>query len=388
MSQIVISKSKIPASLIFIGICGKLINSPFVSGNYESELGKQINYGFDGIVLFAVLMGATGIYKRYLPIYIAALLSGITYVLSTIIYSDMSWVSALGNHLRIYLPLLVFPVLLKAYIDNPCWFVNKTTQLCVLIGLLLTIGLVFFPASMNRMEVWWPAYFGGLHTTAYVAFMFGVLGYSLSLHVRLKARYALSFVILIAIAIYTGWGVRTATIATIIFFLGIAISYIKSPKELWISLLIVAMPIAVITIAENFSFDELSSLSSGRLDMYVEKYHQLMKNTGLSWLIGNGAGSDLIETDVWLVEKGAHSDFITILVEGGIFHLMSLIIVLLLLYQKGGILYQSLLMSSIITSTVSNGIFVRPMAGYLLMIAMVLLFKNSRLLKNENVHSL
>ena len=110
--------------------------------------------------------------------------------------------------------------------------------------------------------------------------------------------------------------------------------------------------------------------------MYIEKYHQLSRNTLAAWFIGNGYLSDLILTDVWWwAPKGAHSDFITFLVEGGIFYLGGFFYCIRTLMKMHANLPEKLIVVAILsTSMFSNGVFARPIAAYLLSLVFVIYY--------------
>tara|TARA_R110001592_G_scaffold148193_1_gene372973 strand:- start:4420 stop:4857 length:438 start_codon:yes stop_codon:yes gene_type:complete len=125
-----------------------------------------------------------------------------------------------------------------------------------------------------------------------------------------------------------------------------------------------------------FDFRTFDNFTSGRISMYSEKLDQLSNNTFFNWLLGNGAGSDLIMTDFWWwAAKGAHSDFITFLVEGGLiyFGLTSYTVIKFykLLNRSEGKL---LLISFIFTSLISNGYLVRPLPSYLFFFTLAIIY--------------
>ena len=95
----------------------------------------------------------------------------------------------------------------------------------------------------------------------------------------------------------------------------------------------------------------------------------------LAWIIGNGAGSDLIETDIWWwAAKGAHSDVITFLVEGGIISLISIMYCCYWVFIRVDYHGKLIMVGLLFTSVISNGYLVRPEAAYLLCFALALCF--------------
>ena len=182
-----------------------------------------------------------------------------------------------------------------------------------------------------------------------------------------------------------GWGVRTASIGCVLYFVGLLTSRLlfKDKHVLNTFLpLALAFPVGVMPLMDKGSVDDVSS---GRISMYIAKYDQLMSNDFFQWFIGNGYLSDLILTDVWWwAPKGAHSDIITFLVEGGLIYLGGFIFVIVHFIRTQKNLAEKLIVVAILsTSLFSNGVFARPIASYLLSLVFVLYFANQQL-RNKN----
>lgn len=362
------------ANLVFASIAIKLIISPWSTGDLQVPVGQVLNYSCDGLLLLSAVLGVLCIQRRFLFLYLSFGVTGFSYALSSFFYTDLPPWQMLNFHLKIYLPLLVFPVLFTYYQLDRAAFLLAVKRLSLLVGMLLIIGLLILPSSMNRLEAWWPTYFSGLHSTAYAALMLIFLAYGLYKHGQISLVLTVSIVIALSISIYFGWGVRTATLSSLVFLLGLASIHFSYEGRLMLRYVIVAMPMMFVALIILFIFvGDVDQLASGRLSMYTEKYQQLMGNSFLQWVIGNGYGSDLIETDIWWwAAKGAHSDLITMLVEGGGVYLFVFCLVSYKLYCMGGWQLKFMLLAVFITAIISNGIFVRPIAGYLLSASLVL----------------
>ena len=370
-----LSVNKISVTTIFLALAGKLVNAPFVAGQFQSSAGVLANYFFDATILVAVLVGSRRIQTQFVPIFAAALTTALAYCVSTLILGDGAIMTALSNHLRVYLPLLAFPLLLASYSASPEWFIGWVRRICMLVCALILAGLFFFPESNNRSEIWWPSYFGGLHTTAYVALLLAVLVYCLHLKGKVGVVMAASGILVVSASIFFGWGVRTATIATTLFVIAVIARKIKQRGLVISTMSVAAVTLLSIYIVFFFDIDRLDLLTSGRIAMYGEKYNQIAGHSLAQWLIGAGAGSDLIESDVWWwAEKGAHSDLITMLVEGGIVYLAGFLLTLWTIFRGGGFVSKGLILAALFTSIVSNGIYVRPMVSYLLVIALAIVY--------------
>ena len=91
-----------------------------------------------------------------------------------------------------------------------------------------------------------------------------------------------------------------------------------------------------------------------------------------------GAGSDFITTESWWYDdKGSHSDFLTFTVENGIPYLLLfifLIVTIIPYYKKINLIYFSLLLGYFLSSLISNGIAVRPLAGYIYFIVLAYIY--------------
>ena len=369
----VFHKDKSVLGLIVLSVCVKLTISPWATGDFESELGLIFNYACDGLLLLAVVTYSSSVSAKYHYIYISSVVSAFSYAASTFIYTDIPTAMFLNLHLKVYLPILILAVLSTIAIRNPEYFLIYSKRVAAYVTTLIVIGLLFLPYSNNRNELWWPSYFGGLHTTAYVALMVAFIVYGLARSNLLPAKVAAAWFLSLALIVYFGWGVRTATLALLVF---LAASYINRSRIAGRNIYPLLIPFTVVVALLGYTYissDLIDSVSSGRISMYQEKYTQLMNNNLIQWLIGNGRGSDLIETDVWWWEaKGAHSDLITFLVEGGILYLFLFIaLIAKLIRQESSPEFSFILIAALVTSAFSNGIFVRPAAAYLMAFALV-----------------
>lgn len=372
--NLVLDKSKLFANTILFLISLKLIISPWSVGDYQLHAVLILNYFLDSAILLSVIFGAIGSKVGYSFIYKSAIFSGLIYIISTLIYTKASFLDAISAHLKIYLPLLVFPVLLKQLQFDSKGFIGNVKLFSFMTIILIFIGFIFLPVSYNRMVAWLPSYFGGLHSTSYVALMLGFVIYALLLYDEIKPKYAFLLISALSLLIFFGWGVRTATLAMLIFILGLSIDYIRfGDKPILKHVFLFFAAVFFVLIFYFGISDEIDNFSSGRISMYKDKYAQLMSNDFLNWLIGNGAGSDLIETDVWWwAAKGSHSDLITMIVEAGIIYLGVFLWTIFRVSASQNWQTKCMLAAVLVTSTVSNGIFVRPIAGYIFAIVLVM----------------
>jgi hypothetical protein len=150
--------------------------------------------------------------------------------------------------------------------------------------------------------------------------------------------------------------------------------------------LLVFLPLFSIAIIIILDID-LDTLSSGRLTMYSDKFEMLSGYSFFEFLFGRGYGSDLIVTEKWWYdEKGSHSDLITYVVENGIFYLiifLTLILSFIPNFRKLNLIFFSLLVGYLMTSLISNGIAVRPLAGYIFFILLASVYRNTFLQESK-----
>jgi hypothetical protein len=249
---------------------------------------------------------------------------------------------------------------------------------------LIAISIVFMEPSYNRFELWWPSYLGGVHTTSYSISIL-VLFYCLLFFEKHKWILMISVYLIGLYSVMFGWGVRTAFLFLI--FVPIAILYSKKELNLRVAVFIfAAIFIVVLTMWSSWDVYSLDALSSGRLSMYDEKIYQIKSRGIMENLLGSGAGSDLIETEFWWGEKGAHNDYMTFLVEFGLIGFICLIVLMMNFYKTlNGNLLKSLYLAALVTSIFSNGIIVRPVAFYLLTFLFIYIVDNNRKRLSANV---
>lgn len=363
--------------LAMLSLVVKMAISPLATGDYQIASFRLVNYACDAGILFSVLLYLPYTYKAFLFIHSAFWLLLFFFVLSTLMYTNAGGGAAISQHLKVYLPLLFFSMLASYFHRNKASAIGFSRLIAIITAFLLVLGLLILPVSMNRMEVWWPSYFGGLHTTAYMAMAVLFISYAFVLNGRLSGRTFVVISALILLCIFFGWGVRTAAsaIVLLIFFV-----YLRKVKLGNAPLLLLSFPLMILGMIFILVFvvgtDEFDYLTSGRISMYQDKFKQLAGNSMINWLIGNGAGSDLIETDIWWwAAKGAHSDLLTFLVEGGVGYLLVTLAVIVKIYKLlGKSEARFFLFVFVFTSTFSNGYFTRTLPAYVFLFSLALAF--------------
>lgn len=368
---------KVYINTALFSLCVKLLISPLATGDYQLPFVNDLNQLLDIFILCCVILYIPFTLKQFSFLYIIALISGLTYCLSTIIYADNNVTRAITSHFRVYLPLLFFTMLASYFSKNIKFGIAMSKWLCLFISILLIVGLILWPHSGNRGDVWLPSYFGGVHTTAYVALSVLFILYALLVTGEISKKFMIASGFIILATISLGWGVRTVTGAGLIFIaLLISTSLKIKDTTLFASFFPVAIAALFCIIILFGAAPEFDMFTSGRISMYSEKVDQLAQNASLSWLIGNGAGSDLIVTDVWWWEaKGSHSDLLTFLVEGGIIYLFLIMFVFLKFYQN--FIHSNvkfIIVAFLFTTMFSNGLITRPLPAYVFYFSLALAF--------------
>ena len=182
------------------------------------------------------------------------------------------------------------------------------------------------------------------------------------------------FLILSILFLFFGYNVRTPLMMCLIY----SITMIFLVSDIFKVMLLKILVIVPLIILLFFLLVDLNELSSGRIDMYGEKIKQLGEYNIIEWIFGNGSGSDLIVTEIWWWEKkGAHSDVITFLIENGVIYLLLffyMFLKLTIVSLKPNLIYVSILIGCLVTSIISNGIFSRPIAGYVMFMVLAFIY--------------
>ena len=181
--------------------------------------------------------------------------------------------------------------------------------------------------------------------------------------------------------LFFGYGVRTSLIMFLLFSIPLLALASNELKKIFFQIVFLLTFFLMIFLIVYFNTINWEEFSSGRISMYLEKFNLISNFNVMEFLVGKGSGSDLIKTDAWWwTEKGSHSDLITIIFENGLLYLiiMCLIILqILLIKRKLSWLYITAFIGYIFSSIISNGLAVRPLAGYVFFIFLAYLLLDS-----------
>lgn len=225
----------------------------------------------------------------------------------------------------------------------------------------------------------------GLHPSAYVimAYLIFFIAVHRGLEPTLRiVNVALGLVALVTLELY---GVRTAQLALIVSALVYAILaigvYYRFPLGNLVTVLVVlVLPVVIaIILYAVTSIDDLSralhSYSSGRSIAYLDRLNIFMDRSFFDQMFGLGAGSDVIKgINVWSYEaKDSHNDFLSFLLEYGYlgFIVFTLWCIAMLVSSRS-IGELALFSGLIVTSAISNGVFLRPTLFILFVLAVAI----------------
>jgi len=253
---------------------------------------------------------------------------------------------------------------------------------CILLSI---IALMFFNESFNRGSVRLPVFFSGLHTHNYVL---SVVFVGVTYLLRKKPWLAIAFMFASFLFLIAGYNVRTVVVFYFVFIC-FMLYYLSDFFKYMYYKIFLFIPFILGLIWMYFKDLDFDRFSSGRLTMYAKKFDILDTYTLKDYLFGRGWGADMVRTtEWWWEEKGSHNDYLTYVVENGIpFTLLYITLLLSLLFisRKVSILLIALILGYLLTSALSNGFAVRPLAGYLFFMVFAFIYINNKsyTLKNE-----
>ncbi|MDB9805161.1 hypothetical protein OAC12_03395 [Porticoccaceae bacterium] len=371
----------ISGRLLVLAVFANIILKPLLTVSPEKheivgEATLAAAYIFDALILLIVLLNGRYILKKAHPVLFAGALAAGAHLLSTIIFDSRynSPLTSISYSLGTLLPFALLVVIVRFCRGYPSQFNRLAGLSCIFIVAIFLVSAAILDPYDNRGVPWWGIYMHGLHSTAYV---FGAAVVYLAV-ICIRSQNLVSAVGLLSggfLCLFLGWGVRSASFAVLILLIGILWRKMHMPSVFKAMVILSAFMSVILVLTLAVEPEDLSQVSSGRTVMYAAKVLQLLDNSALAWIIGNGAGSDLIESDIWWwAAKGAHSDVITFLVEGGIISLISIMYCCYWVFIRVDYHGKLIMVGLLFTSVISNGYLVRPEAAYLLCFALALCF--------------
>lgn len=117
---------------------------------------------------------------------------------------------------------------------------------------------------------------------------------------------------------------------------------------------------------------DIYRMGSGRIGTWLGRIDDFSHRSLLEMLIGSGPGSDVYRGAMWTYEATAHNTFITYLIEYGLVGFVFLLVTIAYLPRLFGKIIIPVLVATIASSLIGNGLLMRPLpmllylfAGYL-----------------------
>lgn len=342
--------------------------------NLPANFSGKLEYIIIPLMVLYILKNFKALGKFKLTLFVGVLM--ICLNIGTSIYNNLPIIDSINHTLKLFSPILLFVCLIifaKTKENDLKKIVLTTFKLCLL---LTVIALLFFHISMNRVVVQWPIYFDNIHTHSYILSAVSI-GISYFIFKSKSTYYLLFFILISFLILLLGYGVRTVLVVYLTYI--IAVLYLKNKffKYLWVQIMVM-LPIILIGVFFILQSLDINKFSSGRLEMYGEKFKILTTYSIPEYALGRGTGSDFIKTESWwYAKKGSHSDFITFTVENGIpYFLLFLLLMLTIIpnYTRVNLIYLSLIIGYLFSSLISNGLAGRPLAGYVFFMVLAYIY--------------
>jgi hypothetical protein len=164
-----------------------------------------------------------------------------------------------------------------------------------------------------------------------------------------------------------GYGAVTAMLMTALFFGGWYFLY-RGWKMVWLYVLGLLAVVGGIffrnansTAGADIGTLGVGAIGSGRLDSWFGRLAEFGERPFATQIVGRGPYSDYEVTDLWYwAAKNAHSDIITLLMEFGLFGLLTVLILWITSYKRTDALGQVALLAIALGAASSNTFLDRP----------------------------
>lgn len=293
----------------------------------------------------------------------------------TSFFTNTPLMSSLDYSIKLMSPILLFISVIIHYQKYSFDIKKLMVTILIYCSVLVVVGILIFDKSYNHDKLWLPIYFASVHTHSYILVIIAI-GFSYLLIEKMKYQYFIIFSCCFFLFLFFGHRIRTPMIFYLVYIFITTYLIHNYFKFMWINLFLFVPIVGMIYIV--FSDFDINQFSAGRLVMYQAKYEMLKDYSIIELLFGKGKGSDFIRTETWwYAEKNSHNDILTFLIENGILYVLmffTLIFSLITLRKKINIIYLSIIIGYLITSFLSNGLALRPVASYLLFIVLAYVF--------------
>ena len=211
----------------------------------------------------------------------------------------------------------------------------------------------------------------GLHTSAYFILVNMFLVDQLRrqrIVMPLIAWSALAF----GIVVLAGYQVRTTWVMLVVYI--VALVYYRYRAYHVAKLIPLGIVGALILFAFGFvgmGEGDIALAGSGRIGNYLHRLDMLSLREPISFVFGSGPGSDQFTNSVyWWAPKGAHNDFLAVLIEQGFFGLGGFLLFLVGINRLVPADGKGIIWAAVVASLISNGALARPTVAVFLFMAM------------------
>lgn len=201
------------------------------------------------------------------------------------------------------------------------------------------------------------------HNSAYMIGSIFIFFFIVGVQQRKVPRWLWLPVIIVSAVLLYAYKVRTAQVMVFGFFSILIAPYIRQRFGIapFLALFFFASLLAVIYVSSD-SVRDLTTFSSGRTSVYLERLVLVGQRDLLGIFVGSGPGSDSFYSDTWWWDaKNSHNDFLTALIERGLIGLMLLVWYLFAFSRARSRETIAIVFAIGLTGALSNGLFQRPL---------------------------
>jgi hypothetical protein len=201
------------------------------------------------------------------------------------------------------------------------------------------------------------------HNSAYLIASLVIFFWIAGVRQSQLARWLYVPVLVVATLLIVFYQVRTAQVMLFSFFTLLAAPYLKGRFGMGLVLLIfVVLGAGMVAYLSFGSSSDLTTFSSGRTSVYIERLNYIATRDFAIMLLGSGPGTDMLYSDTWWWDaKNSHNDFLTTVIERGLIGLLLLLWYLIAICRYRRWETVAIIIAIVVTGLLSNGLFQRPL---------------------------
>ncbi|AOG12575.1 putative membrane protein (plasmid) [Agrobacterium sp. RAC06] len=365
--------------LLVVSQASHMIAPPSLSGAISS----LAQFGLMLCMIVFVLAAFTGTSGRH---QVAGLIS-VLYLMHFSFSSSISETFQLSEAFRRFAP--IFALLTFYMVPKRTNFdrIHFTAVALVWLSLLYVLNSPayfheseFFANAGDRQPRLWPFIEESPHSTGYYI---GALAIICLVTIPAKSRqpYTWFVALTFCISIYILLGLRSSqAILTFLAFCAGALVSDHRVALVWrTATVVLGIMLSAYVVARQILYNidlmgyvDIYRMGSGRIGTWLGRIDDFSHRSLLEMLIGSGPGSDVYRGAMWTYEATAHNTFITYLIEYGLVGFVFLLVTIAYLPRLFGKIIIPVLVATIASSLIGNGLLMRPLpmllylfAGYL-----------------------